>query len=144
MFENKREAVCLYINDHRKVSLLKKAKKSYFGNLNPSAIRDNKMFWKIISDQDVFTNSITLIQNNNLIDNDKVISEVFNDLFRNAVKNLNIEPYKLLSFDEYFLIEDDDPVFRAIRKYENYRSILRSNEAASNEREHFAFEPANF
>ena len=45
---------------------------------------------------------------------------------------------------DYFLNEIDDPIFRAIRKYENHPSILKINEIASFEKEHFAFEPTNF
>ena len=63
--------------------------------------------------------------------------------FRNAVKSLKIEPYELFSVDEYLMNEVDDPIFRAIRKYENHPSILKINEVASLEKEHFALEPTN-
>ena len=116
------------------VSLLKKAKKTYFGNLNPSVICDNKKFWKnikpLFSEQAVSTNSITLIENNVIIYDDKELTEVFNELFNNDVKQLNIEPFEHFSADKYFLNEDDDPILRAIRKYENHPSILKINEAA--------------
>ena len=98
----------------------------------------------LFSEQAVSTNSITLIENNVIIYDDKTIIEIFNEFFRNAVKNLKIEPYELFSVDEYFLNEVDDPIFRAIRKYENHPGILKINEVASFEKEHFAFEPTNF
>ena len=67
------------------VSLIKKAKKTYFGHLNPSAICDNKRFWKVIkplfSEQPVSTNSITLIENNVIFNDDVTIAETFNDFF---------------------------------------------------------------
>ena len=121
-------------------SLLKIAKKTYFGNLNPSVICDNKRFWKnvkpLFSEQAVSTNSITLIENNVLICNDKTITEIFNEFFLEM-------PYEHFSVDEYFLNEVVDPIFRAIRKYENDPSILKINEVASFKKEHFAFEPTN-
>ena len=49
------------------------------------------------------TDDITLIENNNIISDDKDVAEVFNSFFINAVKNLNIDSYEHLSFDEYFL-----------------------------------------
>ena len=61
-----------------------------------------------------------------------MITEIFNEFFRNAVKNLNIEPYEFFSIDEYFLNEVDDPIFRAIRKVASY------------EKEHFAIEHTHF
>ena len=149
-YKDKTDASALAYKKQRNkcVSLLRKAKKTYFGNLNPSVICDNKMFWKIVkplfSEQAVSTNSITLIENNIIIYDDTTITEIFNEFFRNAVKNLKIEPYELFSVDEYFLNGVDDPIFRAIRKYENHPSILKINEIASFEKEHIPFEPTKF
>ena len=89
--------------DYRKqrnkcVSLLKKAKKEFYGNLNPSTICDNKTFWKtvkpIFTDKSVSTDNIILVENNKIVNDDATILEIFNDFFSNAVKNLNIEPYE--------------------------------------------------
>ena len=103
------------------VSLLKKVKKTYFKNLNPSAICDNKKFWKTVkplfTEKTTSTNNITLVENNEIISDDNVAAEIFNDFFSNAVKNLNIEPYELFSFDKFFLCEediDDDHIQNAI------------------------------
>ena len=89
------------------------------------------------------TNSITLIENNTIIVDDKVLSEVFNGLFRNVVKNLDIEPYEPFSIDRHRNSIDDDPICRAIRKYENHPSILKVKEVDSTERQHFSFQPTN-
>ena len=45
--------------------------------------------------------------------------------FRNAVKNLNIEPCELFSVGEYFLNEVDDPIFRALDRHikTNFRPV---------------------
>ena len=67
---------------NRCVSLLKKTKRDYFGNLNPSALCDNKKFWKVVkplfSEQSVSTENITLIENNVIINDDAKIAEIFN------------------------------------------------------------------
>ena len=76
----------------------------------------------LFSEQAVSTNSITLIENNVIIYDDKELTEVFNELFKNVVKQLNIEPSEHFSADKYFLNEDDDPILRATRKYENHPS----------------------
>ena len=76
------------------VSLLRKTKKNFYGNLNPSIICDNKTFWKIVKplfSEVATTQNITLIERNAVIDDDKLISESLNDFFSNAVASLNIE-----------------------------------------------------
>ena len=99
-YKDKTDASALAYKKQRNkcVSLLRNAKKTYFGNLNPSVICDNKKFWKIVnplfSEQAVSTNSITLIENNVIIYDDKTISETFNEFFGNAIKNLKMEPYE--------------------------------------------------
>ena len=148
-YKEKTAASALAYKEQRNkcVSLLKKAKKSYFGNLNPSIVCDNKNSWKIItplfSEQAMSTNSITLIENNTIIDDDKTLSEVFNCLFRNTVKNLNIKPYVPFSIDRHENSIDDDPICRAIRKYKNHPSILKIKEVEPTEKQHFSFQPTN-
>ena len=111
-----------------------------------SEICDNKNFWKnvkpIFNEKRVSTNSITLIENKCAIDDDQTIANIFGDYFKNAVKHLNIEPYELFSFDDYFLKEDlidNDPINKAIRKYENHPSILKIKENYQSTRERFSF-----
>ena len=76
----------------------------------------------------MLTDNITLVENNVMVSKDQEVAEVFNSFFSNAVKNLNIDSYEHFSFDEYFLckeIENEDPVQRAIEKYENHPSIVK-------------------
>ena len=48
------------------VFLLRKIKKSFYENLNPNLITDNRKFWKHVkpffSDKTPYTNSITLLE----------------------------------------------------------------------------------
>ena len=71
------------------VNLLKKVKTSYFENLKPSCICDNKKFWKTVkplfSENTISTDNITLIENNNFVTEDKKVAEVFNSFLSNAV-----------------------------------------------------------
>ena len=117
------------------VKLLKKTKTSYFENLKPSNISDNKNFWTTVkpmfSEKAASAESITLIENNKIVSVDQEVAEIFNSYFSNAVKSLNIENYEHFSFDEYFLCkekENEDLIFRAIEKYKDHPSIQKIKE----------------
>ena len=77
-------------------SLVKTAKREYYGNLNPAV--DNKQFWRTVkpffSDKVMTSENITLFENGDILEDDKKVSHVFSDFFSNAVKNLNIEGSK--------------------------------------------------
>ena len=95
--KNKSEANLMAYKKQRNlcVNLLRKVKKSYFEKLKPSAICDNKKFWKTVkplfSEKVMLTENITLIENNVLKSEDEEVAKIFNSFFSNAVKNLNIE-----------------------------------------------------
>ena len=61
------------------VTLLKQAKKSYYENLKPSSICDNKNFWKTVkplfTDKAASTDQITLVENKVIVSDDKQVSE---------------------------------------------------------------------
>ena len=113
--------------------LLRKAKKDYFSKLNPSKIADNKNFWKIVkplfSCKSATTESITIVENNNIFQEDKKVAEIFNEFFSNVVNNLNIE------IDKEILVEDLNEVYPiriAIKKYSKHPSIVKINAAPGN------------
>ena len=123
-------------------SLLRKTKRNYFNNLNPSAITDNKKFWKVVkplfSEKSFAGENITLVENNEIVEDDKTISELFNNFFSNAVKNLN------LVVPECNLIDAEninDPILKTIKRYEKHPSILKINENNLNKEESFCFKP---
>ena len=91
------------------------------------------------------TDNITLIENNIIVSEDEKVAEIFNSFFSNAVKNLNIDYYEHFSFDEYFLCKDtenEDPILRAIEKYEKHPSILNIK-LTTPENSHFSFTPTD-
>ena len=125
------------------VSLLKKAKKSYFGNLKSSEVCDNKKFWKTVkplfNEQTVSTDAITLKEGNVLVSDDAKVSEIFNEFFGSAVKSLNIPPYEPTTENR---IPSDDPIRNIIEKYKDHPSILKISEVIPRE-SLFSFKPTN-
>ena len=86
-----------------------------------------------------------MIENNVIVTEDKKLAEIFNSFFSNAVKNLNIDSYEHFSFDDYILckeIESDNPITRAIEKYENHPSIVKIKEITP-KNSHFSFKPTD-
>ena len=93
------------------VSLLRKTKKQYYGDLNEKNLLDNKKFWKMVkpffSDKCPLNEKIIIVENNEIIRNDKEVAEVLNTFLSNIVSNLNIPEYSV-----------NDPF-----KYKNHPSI---------------------
>ena len=107
------------------VSLLRKIKKVYYENLDERKVSDNKLFWKTVkpslSEKFNARERISLTENGEIVKTEKGTAEVFNNLFGNIVKNLNISQYS--DFDP--IIENvRDPTLKAILKYKKHRSIL--------------------
>ena len=125
------------------VSLLRKAKKSYFGNLRSSDVCDNKKFWKsvkpLFNEQAVSTDTITLIENNIMVSDDGKVSEIFNDYFGNAVKNLDIPPYVP---PQENTVPSDDTIRSIIEKYKNHPSVMKIKEVIPLKTS-FSFTPTN-
>ena len=71
------------------VSLTRKSKRDYCNNLDNRDVTDNKLFWKTIkpffSDKGPMREKITLIENDEIIGNNKEIFEVFKKFFSSIV-----------------------------------------------------------
>ena len=115
-------------------NLLSNAKLHYYSNLKPSSITDNKTFWKsvkpLFSEKVMSAENITLVEKNIIRGNDGKVSEILNDFFNNAVKNLNIKTNTDFLNDDVFEL---DPVKRAIIKYAQHSSILKIKEIFGNQ-----------
>ena len=106
--------------------LYKKERKNFFSRLNPSFVKDNKLFWKTV--KSFFSNkgdlgpSIKLVEKNWLIQNDQEIANELNTFFKDTVSNLNINknPYIINQVSDDSL----DAVEKCINKYKFHPSIL--------------------
>ena len=116
---NKQRNIC--------VSILHKAKRSYFENLDIKNLSDNRKFWGTV--KPLFSKDyITLNGNDLLIRNEYKIANIFNTFFVNIVPNLGIE------IDQQYLSNFSnisDPVEKAIKKYQKHPSISIINKMVS-------------
>ena len=75
--------------------MLKKERKKYFGNLDLKNFTDNKKFWNIVkplfSKSNGGSRKITLVENEEVITDDKEVAETFNTFFDKAVTSLDIQ-----------------------------------------------------
>ena len=110
-------------------SLLRKCKRNFYGNLNPSVISDNKTFWKIVkpffSDKVSTTSKITLSENDEIQHSDSKIAEIFGNFFSNIALELNIANENISEDNA----DETDPIIKAINKYEKHPSILKIKES---------------
>ena len=108
------------------MSLLIKQKKSFYNDLNVKSVTDNKLFWTTVkprfSDKSAKLETITLVENGNVISNDKNIAEKFNHFFGNILETLNIKPYNEGSHNVDHI---QGPVLKAILKYQYHPSIIK-------------------
>ena len=119
----KTEETCkLYVKQRNKcVSLLKKAKKEYYQNLDEKNVIDNKKFWKtvkpLLSDKSVSREKINLTENEKMLTSESETAETLNNFFSNIVKKLEI-----LKCNSNNSITENirDLVFKAILKYKNH------------------------
>ena len=77
------------------LSILRKSKKEYFNSLNMKQVSDNKLFWKSVkpffNDKGSNSSKITLVEENNIISDEKEIANIMNNYFINVTKTLNLK-----------------------------------------------------
>ena len=106
------------------VTLLRKSKRGYFGNLNEKNLCDIKKFWSVVkpllSNNVASNEKIILAENDKIVENDKKSATVLNSFFSNIIKSLGIPQYK----DAEPMGQNiSDPVLKAIIKYRSHPSI---------------------
>ena len=110
------------------VSLLRKTKKTFYENLNPYLIADNKTFWKQVkpffSDKTPRNRQITLLEGDQIISDSSKCAEIMNNFFSDAVDVLDID--RNVHVDNVTNIIN--PVHRAIAMFQNHPSILKIKE----------------
>ena len=110
------------------VSVVKKAKRKYYENLDLKDINDNKKFWATV--KPLFSNKIKLAENIfldepvEIIINEVKVANVFNKYFVNMVPSMGItNNHSFLSNTN----TSDDPLDKIIDKYKNHPSITCIN-----------------
>ena len=92
--------------------------------MDEKCVIDNKKFWKTVkpflSDKTMVGDKITLVENDEIITDDLKIAETFNNFFSEIVPNLNITTNSDILMDTSLI---DDPVLKAIKRYEKHPSI---------------------
>ena len=123
------------------VSITRKAKRSYYENLDLKDITDSKKFWATVkplfSNKIKSTEYITLEENGKIISSDKELARIFNEFFVNIVPNLGINT------NHSFLINTDnenDLIEKAIAKYKNHPSIISIKKFMENSDSSFSFQ----
>ena len=105
--------------------LAKKERVKYFANLDLNKYTDNIKFWNTV--KPMFSRcgkekmKITLVENGEVVSDDQINAETFNDFFIDAVSSLAIEENKALLDDASDIL---DPVKKSIKKFRNHPSIL--------------------
>ena len=136
---NKRRNIC--------VSILRKTKRDYFVTLDTIIMKDNRKFWETVnplfSEKSYSKESIFLIKKDGLIGlitKNEDLAKTFNNLFCNIVNRQGIGH---VPDDESNLPNIDDPIIKAIAKYENHSSILRIKTYMKEKDLNFPFEFVN-
>ena len=104
-------------------------------------MKDNRKFWKTVnplfSEKSYSKESISLINKDSLITENEDLAKIFNKFFSNIVNKLGMED---VPADESNLSNIDDPISKAIAKYENHPSILRIKNYMKEKDFNFSFE----
>ena len=108
------------------VNLLKREKRNYYNNLDIKVLDDNKKFWQSIkpllsNKQKSLQKDITIVDKDNIISKNSKVAEKLNNIFIDAVKNLDIESFAPnLETDSNI-----NYINNILKRYENHPSILK-------------------
>ena len=109
--------------------LYKKQRRTFYNNIDFKKFTDNKKFWKnvnpLLSGKSKTQNKISLVEQNKIITDDRELAQTFNDFFKNAVTNLNLD--KNIGYEEN-TNGITDPVEVVVCKLKNHTSIHRIKE----------------
>ena len=105
------------------VSLLRLTKKSFYENLDPKFITDNRKFWKQVKSPSFLIKPLLLIIDEIATDN-SACAEILNNFFSNSMKNLEVDR----DFYVNNLTNLDDPVENIIEKFKDHPSIVSINQ----------------
>ena len=111
------------------VKILRNEKRSYYENLNPNILSDNKKFWKMVkpffSEKSSIKQKVILIENNEILNNDQKVAETLNIFFTDVVKRLGTEN----EFCPLPIEDDSTDISTIIKDYSKHPSILQIKES---------------
>ena len=107
-------------------------------------VTDNKTFCKTVkpflSGKTGNSAKITLVENNEIVNNEDKIAEIFNTYFTNIVSKLKIPLYQDTDFARRIdPFGEDDPITFKLEKYKNHSSII-AIKSFCHENKTFSFE----
>ena len=107
------------------VTLLRKSKREFFGSLNKTRLCDKKKFWGVVksllSNKVVYNETITLEEDDKIIENDKNTASTLNEFFSNIITTLGIPQFQETEPVSHIT---GDPLMKAIMKYRFHPSIV--------------------
>ena len=102
---------------------------------------DNKRFWSTLkpffSNSGKGTTKITLIEEDEVITDDKIIADKFNHFFIDSVSALDLQAPNAILNEHHHL---SDPVEKAIHKFKDHPSILEIKKTVDDNSQKFKFE----
>ena len=131
---NKQRNIC--------VSLVKKAKRNYYKNLDLNEINDNKSATvkPLFSNKIKSADNIFLDESGEIIRNEVKFANVFNKYFVNMVPSMGVtNNNNFLSTTD--TSDTNDPLEKIIEKYKNHPSITCINKHMTNSELSFTFQP---
>ena len=107
------------------IKLNREAKRKCYQSLDANSVDNDKKFWKTVkpmfSNGNPMTDKIILIERGEIISNDQMIAECFNDHFVNITDSLGLDP----TFRDDFECQDlQIKIDRATEKYKEHASII--------------------
>ncbi len=85
----------------------------------------NKKFWKtfkpLFSEKSISAERVLLVENSNILNDERHIAEIFNNYFGNITKNLSIKRWP----EPNDICIADDDVTKSLKKYRNHPSIIK-------------------
>ena len=115
---------------NKTVKILRQAKKDYYKgldikNLNATNKTDNRKFWISVkphfNDKVKTSSAIVLMENDEIVSEDRAVANILNDYFSNITKSLNIADNNENIATGY---EISDPVTADIEKYRSRPSVM--------------------
>ena len=90
--------------------MCKEERKTFFNNLNPEFVSDNKLFWKTVKPvfftKASYNANIKLTDKDKIIQNDEKVAETLKSFYENSVSSLKLNENSFIINSEHKNIQD--------------------------------------